>query len=101
TRMPQDGRIRMMIDKKPIDLRVSTMPTVYGEKVVIRILDLMNALKPLTELDFREKTLDKYLKLINRPSGLILLTGPTGSGKTTTLYGSINELNKEDVNIIT
>lgn len=101
TRMPQDGRIRMMIDAKPIDLRVSTLPTVFGEKVVIRILDLSNIFKKITELDFNETTLEQYSEIIKRPSGLILLTGPTGSGKTTTLYGSINELNQEDVNIIT
>lgn len=101
TRMPQDGRIRLFIDAKPIDLRVSTLPTVYGEKVVIRILDLSNIFKKLTELDLNENTLDKYRKVIAQPSGLVLLTGPTGSGKTTTLYGSINELNQEDVNIIT
>ncbi|WP_440896006.1 GspE/PulE family protein [Amphibacillus sp. Q70] len=101
TRMPQDGRIRMMIDAKPIDLRVSTLPTVFGEKVVIRILDLTNIFKKLTELDLNKQTLERYLEVIKRPSGLVLLTGPTGSGKTTTLYGSINELNQEDVNIVT
>ncbi|MBM7541793.1 GspE/PulE family protein [Amphibacillus cookii] len=101
TRRPQDGRIRIVIDAKPIDLRVSTLPTVFGEKVVIRMLDLTNIFKTLTELDLTKQTLEKYRELINRPSGLILLTGPTGSGKTTTLYGSINELNQEDVNIIT
>lgn len=101
TRMPQDGRIRMIIDAKPIDLRVSTLLTVFGEKVVIRILDLTNIFKKLTELDLSKKTLEQYLAVINRPSGLVLLTGPTGSGKTTTLYGSINELNQEDVNIVT
>lgn len=101
TRMPQDGRIRTMIDNKPIDLRISTLPTVFGEKIVIRILDLSNIFKKLTELDFDQSVLDQYKQLINQPSGLVLLTGPTGSGKTTTLYGSINELNQEDVNIIT
>ncbi|WP_079708361.1 GspE/PulE family protein [Paraliobacillus ryukyuensis] len=101
TRLPQDGRIRLMIDTKPVDLRIATLPTVYGEKIVIRILDLTNIFKTLTELDFSEDTLDRYGKVIKKPSGLVLLTGPTGSGKTTTLYGSINELNQEDVNIIT
>ncbi|PXW90035.1 type IV pilus assembly protein PilB [Streptohalobacillus salinus] len=101
TRLPQDGRIRLVIDAKPIDLRVSTLPTVFGEKVVIRILDLTNIFKKLTEIDLNEDTLKQYRDVISRPSGLILLTGPTGSGKTTTLYSSINELNQEDVNIIT
>jgi type IV pilus assembly protein PilB len=101
TRMPQDGRIRLVIDAKPIDLRVSTLPTVFGEKVVIRILDLTNIFKKLTEIDLHPDTLKQYRDVISRPSGLVLLTGPTGSGKTTTLYSSINELNQEDVNIIT
>ncbi len=101
TRMPQDGRIRLVIDAKPIDLRVSTLPTVFGEKVVIRILDLTNIFKKLTEIDLNADTLKQYRDVISRPSGLVLLTGPTGSGKTTTLYSSINELNQEDVNIIT
>lgn len=101
TRMPQDGRIRLVIDARPIDLRVSTLPTVFGEKIVIRILDLTNIFKKLTEIDLHSETLKQYREVISRPSGLILLTGPTGSGKTTTLYSSINELNQEDVNIIT
>ncbi|MDL4841678.1 GspE/PulE family protein [Aquibacillus rhizosphaerae] len=101
TRLPQDGRIRLAVDEKPIDLRISTLPTVFGEKVVIRILDLSNIFKRLSDLDFGEATLSKYEKLIEQPSGLILLTGPTGSGKTSTLYASINKLNHEDVNIIT
>jgi len=101
TRMPQDGRIRLVIDAKPIDLRVSTLPTVFGEKVVIRILDLTNIFKKLTEIDLHPDTLKQYRDVISRPSGLVLLTGPTGSGKTTTLYSSINELNQENVNIIT
>ncbi|WP_226036525.1 GspE/PulE family protein [Aquibacillus saliphilus] len=101
TRLPQDGRIRLIVDDKPIDLRISTLPTVFGEKIVIRILDLSNIFKSLTDLDFSTETLEKYQREITQPSGLILLTGPTGSGKTSTLYASINKLNRQEVNIIT
>lgn len=101
TRLPQDGRIKTMVGFNPADLRISSLPTMYGEKVVIRILDLKNALRKLTELHFSESNYQKYIKLLSQPSGLILLTGPTGSGKTTTLYASLNYLNKEDVNIVT
>lgn len=101
TRLPQDGRIRLAVNDKPIDLRISTLPTVFGEKIVIRILDLSNALKKLSELDFSEENLHNFQQLIAQPSGLVLLTGPTGSGKTSTLYSSINQLNSESVNIVT
>ncbi|WP_186576257.1 GspE/PulE family protein [Aquibacillus kalidii] len=101
TRLPQDGRVRLVLDDKPIDLRVSTLPTVFGEKIVIRILDLSNVFKKLSELDLSPENLAKYEKAISQPSGLVLLTGPTGSGKTSTLYASINKLNREEVNIIT
>lgn len=101
TRLPQDGRIRLAVNDKPIDLRISTLPTVFGEKVVIRILDLSNALKKLSDLDFNEEIHRKFEKLITQPSGLVLLTGPTGSGKTSTLYAAINQLNRESVNIVT
>ncbi|WP_058307236.1 GspE/PulE family protein [Gracilibacillus massiliensis] len=101
SRLPQDGRVRTLIDERPIDLRVSILPTVFGEKIVIRILDLSNAFKHLSELDFLSNNQKNYQNVLKKPSGLILLTGPTGSGKTTTLYASINELNKDDVNIIT
>ncbi|WP_156291462.1 GspE/PulE family protein [Oceanobacillus salinisoli] len=101
TRLPQDGRIKTRVGSKPVDLRISSLPTVHGEKVVIRILDLNNALMDLSELHFSEQNRKKYVHLLNQPSGLLLLTGPTGSGKTSTLYASLNRLNSEKVNIIT
>ncbi|MFD1038125.1 GspE/PulE family protein [Virgibacillus byunsanensis] len=101
TRLPQDGRIKMKVGTTPVDLRISCLPTVHGEKVVIRILDLNNALMQLSELNFSKENHRKYRQLISQPSGLVLLTGPTGSGKTSTLYASINFLNQEMVNIIT
>lgn len=101
TRLPQDGRIRIMIDSKPFDLRVSTLPTIHGEKVVMRILDLTDALQKINEIDLSEHNEAILRSTLKRPSGLVLVTGPTGSGKTTTLYAAINELNTEDVNIVT
>ncbi len=101
TRLPQDGRIRTTVGLTPVDLRISCLPTVYGEKVVIRILDLNQALKKVNELDFSQSNLKKYEDLIIRPSGLVLLTGPTGSGKTSTLYAALHQLNSEAVNIVT
>ncbi|MEN1968221.1 ATPase, T2SS/T4P/T4SS family [Lentibacillus sp. N15] len=101
TRLPQDGRIKTTVGLTPVDLRISCLPTVHGEKIVIRILDLNNALMQLTELHFSEGNREKYSQLIHRPSGLVLLTGPTGSGKTSTLYASISQLNEETANIIT
>ncbi|MFC4556685.1 GspE/PulE family protein [Virgibacillus kekensis] len=101
TRLPQDGRIKTAIAGTPVDLRISSLPTIHGEKVVIRILDLNNALMQLSELNFSQENHKKYRQLISQPSGLVLLTGPTGSGKTSTLYASLNFLNKEADNIIT
>ncbi|MEN2765562.1 GspE/PulE family protein [Ornithinibacillus xuwenensis] len=101
TRLPQDGRIKMNVDQIPVDLRISCLPTVFGEKVVIRVLDLNNALMQLSELNLTKENHQKYRQLITQPTGLVLLTGPTGSGKTSTLYASINHLNKEHVNIVT
>lgn len=101
TRLPQDGRIKLKMENTHVDLRISVLPTVFGEKVVIRILDLSNVVKGLDELDFSEENYQKYSHLIEQPSGLILFTGPTGSGKSSGLYASINHLNREQYNIIT
>ncbi len=100
-RLPQDGRIRIRSGDKDIDLRVSTLPTIYGEKVVMRVLDRSNIRVELESLGFEANDLKRYLEAIRKPYGMILVTGPTGSGKTTTLYASLNKLNREDVNIMT
>ncbi|WP_029951950.1 type IV-A pilus assembly ATPase PilB [Hippea sp. KM1] len=100
-RLPQDGRIRIKVSGKDIDLRVSTLPTVHGEKVVMRILDRSNVRVELEKLGFEDSDLNRYLKAINKPYGMILVTGPTGSGKSTTLYASLNKINNEFVNIMT
>ncbi len=100
-RLPQDGRIRIRTAGKDIDLRVSVLPTIYGEKTVMRILDRSSVRVNLEDLGFEKKDLDRYLNAINSPYGMILVTGPTGSGKTTTLYASLNKINNEDVNIMT
>lgn len=101
TRLPQDGRIKISLDFSPIDLRISTLPTVYGEKIVIRILDLGTSLNNLSQLGFNKINYQHFLKLIKQPSGIILITGPTGSGKSATLYAALNHLNSDEVNIIT
>ena len=100
-RLPQDGRILMKAANKEIDFRVSTCPTVHGENVVLRILDKSNLLVGLDSLGFLARDLNLFEELINSAYGIILVTGPTGSGKTTTLYSAISTLNKEDVNIMT
>ncbi|MFH1778441.1 MAG: type II secretion system ATPase GspE [Candidatus Omnitrophota bacterium] len=100
-RIPQDGRFQLKLENRQIDLRVSTVPTVYGENVVLRLLDLMSILLGLSELGFSSETLKIYEKLIRKSYGIILVTGPTGSGKTTTLYSSISTINSPEKNIIT
>ncbi|MFB1080523.1 GspE/PulE family protein [Jeotgalibacillus sp. JSM ZJ347] len=100
-RIPQDGRIKINVDYKPIDLRVSTLPTVYGEKIVLRILDLSSSLNDIQTLGFNRLNLKRFQSMIEKPTGIVLITGPTGSGKSSTLYAALNKLNSEDVNIIT
>ncbi len=101
-RLPQDGRIKLKYDKnKEIDFRVSFLPTLFGEKVVLRLLDKSNLQLDLKVLGFEKRELDLFYQAINKPYGMILVTGPTGSGKTTTLYSALSELNKIDVNIST
>jgi type IV pilus assembly protein PilB len=100
-RIPQDGAITIRIDKRQIDLRVSTMPGKFGEKVVMRIVDQKNAVSSLDRLGFSPEMLEDLRGLINQPNGVVLVTGPTGSGKSTTLYGALAEINREDINIST
>ncbi len=100
-RIPQDGRIGVNVAGRPVDLRVATLPTVYGEKMVIRVLDKSAVLLRLEELGFLESSYRRYQEAFTKPYGAILVTGPTGSGKSTTLYATLNILNKPDRNIIT
>lgn len=100
-RLPQDGRIKIKIAGRTVDLRVSVLPTIFGEKVVMRILDPQALKVDLTQLGFRKEDLDKFEKAIRLPFGIILVTGPTGSGKTTTLYSALKTINQVDVNIMT
>ncbi|WP_100331733.1 GspE/PulE family protein [Bacillus xiapuensis] len=100
-RVPQDGRIKTNVDFRPIDMRVSTLPTIFGEKVVMRILDLSSALNDLKQLGFNKVNLRRFGEMIEQPNGIVLITGPTGSGKSSTLYAALNKLNTEEVNIIT
>ena len=100
-RLPQDGRIEIRIAQRNVDIRVSTLPTAFGERVVMRLLDKSNTLLPLSALGLSESDYQHFRQLITAPHGIILVTGPTGSGKTTTLYSALNTLNTPDINIIT
>lgn len=101
-RLPQDGRIKLKLGKKrEIDFRVSTLPCLFGEKTVLRLLDKSNLQVDLTKLGFEDTALQDFFEALNKPYGMILVTGPTGSGKTTTLYSALNYLNKPDTNIMT
>ncbi|HEV8533466.1 MAG TPA: type IV-A pilus assembly ATPase PilB [Methylomirabilota bacterium] len=100
-RLPQDGRIKLRFNQREIDFRVSTLPTIFGEKTVMRILDRDSLQLDLTMLGFDSWSLEQFTKAINNPYGMILITGPTGSGKTTTLYSAIHTINSPDINIMT
>jgi type IV pilus assembly protein PilB len=100
-RVPQDGRIKIRIGAKKIDLRVSSLPTIFGEKIVMRILDKSNLQIDLTKLGFHPDALQKLVRGIEMPYGMVLVTGPTGSGKTTTLYSALNKINLPEFNIMT
>jgi type IV pilus assembly protein PilB len=102
-RLPQDGRIsyQLSADRDPIDLRVAVLPTMYGESVVLRVLDRSAVQLELDRIGLREDELEKMRYIINKPNGIVLVTGPTGSGKTTTLYAALRELNQIDTKILT
>ncbi|MCM3765453.1 GspE/PulE family protein [Neobacillus niacini] len=100
-RIPQDGRIKLNLDFHPVDLRVSTLPTVYGEKIVMRLLDMGSTLNNINKLGFNALNLKRFNEMIEKPTGIVLITGPTGSGKSSTLYAALNKLNSDAVNIIT
>ena len=100
-RLPQDGRIKLRLQGKEIDLRVSTVPTMHGESVVMRILDKSGTTLDFATLGFDAVALERFLQVLNQPHGIVLVTGPTGSGKTTTLYTALDKLNKPDIKILT
>lgn len=100
-RKPQDGRLSLVIDGQEYDVRVSTVPTVYGEKLVLRISSKVNLTKDKKELGFAPDELERFDHMMSHPHGIIFVTGPTGSGKSTTLYTALSELNKDEVNIVT
>lgn len=100
-RKPQDGRVSIKVDRKEFDIRISTLPTVFGEKVVMRINSKEGFSKGKEELGLTKEDLERFDRVLSQPNGIILVTGPTGSGKSTTLYTALNELNREDINIVT
>jgi len=100
-RLPQDGRIELVVEGNPIDLRVAVLPTMFGESVVMRVLDRSNIQLDLDKIGLRDDDLAVVNQLIRKPNGIIIVTGPTGSGKTTTLYAALNTLNEPDVKILT
>jgi type IV pilus assembly protein PilB len=100
-RLPQEGRVRIVADRREIDLRVSSMPTLLGEKVVLRILDKENLHRRMEELGFRTEPLAAFRKMLRQPNGLVLVTGPTGSGKTTTLYSALDIIRNPELNVLT
>ena len=100
-RLPQEGRVRIMAEGREIDLRISSIPTLLGEKLVLRILDKNNLKVEMDELGFREESLEAFRRMLLQPHGLVLVTGPTGSGKTTTLYSALDLLRSPDRNIVT
>ena len=100
-RLPQEGRVRIVAEGRDIDLRVSSMPTLLGEKIVMRILDKANLRIRLEDLGFRHETLDAFQRMLHQPYGLVLVTGPTGSGKTTTLYSALDLIRSPEKNLVT
>ncbi len=100
-RLPQDGRISIEVDDREYDLRVSILPTIYGEKIVIRIADKNAFVLSKEDLGFNEYEIKQFTNMLQNPHGIILVTGPTGSGKSTTLYSAISEINRQDINIVT
>ncbi len=100
-RVPQDGRIPLTVNGQPVDLRVSVLPTMFGESIVMRVLDRSQVSLDIERLGFREDDIRLFRQIINKPHGVVIVTGPTGSGKTTTLYSALNELNTIDVKILT
>lgn len=100
-RIPQDGRVQMTFKSMQIDMRVSSLPTIHGEKVVIRLLNKDDSLLNIEKLGFREANMERFMRLIKKPYGILLATGPTGSGKSTTLFAALNEINTPTKNIVT